>query len=134
MTTTRTSRRRSGAGSSSLASGASSAAPGWTSTARPSTSGRTCGPRRSAGSGVEPRLTATVGGDDTMTAGIEEPVRGSEPVVRQESGPERGQRDGAVIDVRNLWKVFGRKAGDVPNSPELARLSRKDLKSKTGCV
>src|SRR4051795_448782 len=107
MTTTRTSRRRSGAGSSSPASGASSAGPGWTRIARPSTSGRTSGPHRSAGSGVEPRLTAANGGDDTMTAGIEEPVRGSERVVRQATEPEDDRRDGAVIDVRNLWKVFG---------------------------
>src|SRR5215218_1518747 len=134
MTTTRTSHRRSGAGSSSPGSGASSAEPGWTSTARPSTSGRTCGPHRSAGSGVEPRLTGAIGGDDTMTAGIVEPVRGSERVVRQATKPADDQRDGAVIDVRNLWKVFGSRAGDVPGSPELARLSRKELKSKTGCV
>src|SRR5215212_6156524 len=106
MTTTRTSHRRSGAGSSSPASGASSAEPGWTSTARPSTSGRTCGPHRSAGSGVERGLSATIGGDDTMTAGIEKPVRGSEPVVRPATEPADEQCDGAVIDVRNLCKVF----------------------------
>jgi glycine betaine/proline transport system ATP-binding protein len=69
-----------------------------------------------------------------MTAGIEKPVRGSEPVVRPATEPADEQRDGAVIDVRNLWKVFGSRADDVPGSPELARLSRKDLKSKTGCV
>jgi glycine betaine/proline transport system ATP-binding protein len=69
-----------------------------------------------------------------MTAGIEEPVRGSERVVRQETGPEGDQRDGAVIDVRNLWKVFGAKAKEVPGSAELSKLSRKDLKSRTGCV
>ena len=67
-----------------------------------------------------------------MTTGIEEPVRGSQRVVR-EAGREEECAD-AVFDVRNLWKVFGAKAASVPGSPELSNLSRKDLKSQIGCV
>ena len=79
-------------------------------------------------------MAATIGGDDTMTAGIEEPVRGSERVARQAEGSADGPREDAVIDVRNLWKVFGTKASEVPDSPELSGLSRKELKSQVGCV
>ena len=42
--------------------------------------------------------------------------------------------DEPVISVRNLWKVFGPKAASVPASPELAALTRKELKQQTGCV
>jgi len=69
-----------------------------------------------------------------MTTGFEEPVRGSDQVVRQAGGREEGPRDDAVFDVRNLWKVFGTKGASVPKSPQLSTLSRKDLKSQTGCV
>ena len=79
-------------------------------------------------------MAATIGGDDTMTAGIEEPVRGSERVARQAEDSADGPREDAVIDVRNLWKVFGTKASEVPDSPELSGLSRKELKSQVGCV
>jgi glycine betaine/proline transport system ATP-binding protein len=39
-----------------------------------------------------------------------------------------------VISVQNLWKVFGAKGADVPGSAELAALSRRELKERTGCV
>ncbi|BEP15566.1 glycine betaine/L-proline ABC transporter ATP-binding protein [Acidothermaceae bacterium B102] len=39
-----------------------------------------------------------------------------------------------VISVKGLWKVFGPKASSVPTSPELAALSPKELRAKTGCV
>jgi glycine betaine/proline transport system ATP-binding protein len=48
-----------------------------------------------------------------------------------------GSRDpdsSAVISVRNLWKVFGPNAGKVPESPELAALSRRELIEQTGCT
>jgi glycine betaine/proline transport system ATP-binding protein len=38
------------------------------------------------------------------------------------------------ISVQNVWKVFGPKASSVPKTPELAALSRKELKEKTECV
>jgi glycine betaine/proline transport system ATP-binding protein len=40
----------------------------------------------------------------------------------------------AVISVRDLWKVFGDKAGQVPGSEELAALSRRELLDRTGCT
>jgi glycine betaine/proline transport system ATP-binding protein len=39
-----------------------------------------------------------------------------------------------VISVRNLWKVFGPNAEDVPDDPELAALSPRELLDQTGCV
>ncbi len=39
-----------------------------------------------------------------------------------------------VISVRDLWKVFGPKAGRVPADAELTALSRRDLLSRTGCT
>ena len=69
-----------------------------------------------------------------MTTSIDEPMRGQGPDVRHDSGRPDGEAGQAVFDVRNLWKVFGPKAGEVPGSRELSRLSRKDLKKKTGCV
>ncbi|MGH8968688.1 MAG: quaternary amine ABC transporter ATP-binding protein [Actinomycetes bacterium] len=41
---------------------------------------------------------------------------------------------GPVISVRDLWKVFGPGAADVPRSPELSGLSRRDLMEQTGCT
>jgi len=40
----------------------------------------------------------------------------------------------AVISVRDLWKVFGPKAAQVPASPELCELSRRELMDRTGCT
>jgi glycine betaine/proline transport system ATP-binding protein len=42
--------------------------------------------------------------------------------------------DAPVISVRDLWKVFGPKADQVPTSAELAGLSRRDLLARTGCT
>jgi glycine betaine/proline transport system ATP-binding protein len=39
-----------------------------------------------------------------------------------------------VVSVRNLWKVFGPKGERVPDSPELAGLSRRELIDRTGCT
>jgi glycine betaine/proline transport system ATP-binding protein len=38
-----------------------------------------------------------------------------------------------AVSVRNLWKVFGPKADQIPGSPD-GELSAADLKAKTGCV
>ena len=52
--------------------------------------------------------------------------------------PTPQRRDGAStetdISVRNLWKVFGPKAERVPATPELAGLSRAELRDRTGCL
>src|SRR3954462_3947666 len=37
-----------------------------------------------------------------------------------------------LVSVRDLWMVFGPKAGSVPSSPELCDLSRRELIEKTG--
>jgi glycine betaine/proline transport system ATP-binding protein len=79
-------------------------------------------------------MTSTIGGDGTMTTSIEEPMRGQGPAVRHDPRRPDGEAGQAVFDVRNLWKVFGPKAGEVPGSRELSRLPRKELKKKTGCV
>ena len=42
--------------------------------------------------------------------------------------------EGAVICVRDLWKVFGPKAAAVPDSQELRSLSRLELMEQTGCT
>jgi glycine betaine/proline transport system ATP-binding protein len=39
-----------------------------------------------------------------------------------------------VISVRDLWKVFGPKAAQVPGSPELCGLSRRELLDRAGCT
>src|SRR5690348_9783423 len=39
-----------------------------------------------------------------------------------------------VISVRELWKVFGQKAEQVPRSPDLCALSRRELIEQTGCT
>ncbi|MGP3953078.1 quaternary amine ABC transporter ATP-binding protein [Streptomyces sp. 7N604] len=51
--------------------------------------------------------------------------------------PQRGASEGTtpVISVRGLWKVFGPKtAAQVPGSPELRGLSRRELMERTGCT
>ena len=40
----------------------------------------------------------------------------------------------AVVAVRDLWKVFGPKAAEVPGSPVLAALSRRELMDQAGCT
>ncbi|MFD7246186.1 quaternary amine ABC transporter ATP-binding protein [Streptomyces massasporeus] len=39
-----------------------------------------------------------------------------------------------VISVRELWKVFGPKAAQVPGSEELRGLTRRELMDRTGCT
>ncbi|MFJ3622151.1 glycine betaine/L-proline ABC transporter ATP-binding protein [Streptomyces iakyrus] len=39
-----------------------------------------------------------------------------------------------VISVRDLWKVFGPKAAQVPGSEELRGLTRRELMDRTGCT
>jgi glycine betaine/proline transport system ATP-binding protein len=39
-----------------------------------------------------------------------------------------------AIAVKDLWKVFGPKAEEVPRSPELCALSRRELLDRTGCT
>lgn len=39
-----------------------------------------------------------------------------------------------LLRVRDLWKVFGRKADDVPASAQLRALSRRELIDQTGCT
>ncbi|NEB01025.1 glycine betaine/L-proline ABC transporter ATP-binding protein [Streptomyces sp. SID13726] len=52
--------------------------------------------------------------------------------------PTRGTPEDAapapVISVRGLWKVFGPKADQVPESEELCGLSRRELMDRTGCT
>lgn len=40
----------------------------------------------------------------------------------------------AMVSVRNLWKVFGPKAAEVPKSPQLQQLSRRELMDQAGCT
>jgi glycine betaine/proline transport system ATP-binding protein len=39
-----------------------------------------------------------------------------------------------VISVHGLWKVFGAKAAQVPDSPALSALTRRELMDRTGCT
>ncbi len=41
--------------------------------------------------------------------------------------------EGADLEVRNLWKIFGARADKIIGTPD-ADLSRAELKTKTGCV
>jgi glycine betaine/proline transport system ATP-binding protein len=47
---------------------------------------------------------------------------------------ETTEQRSPVISVRDLWKVFGPKAAQVPRSAELAALSRRELIDRTGCT
>ena len=40
----------------------------------------------------------------------------------------------ALLQVRDLWKVFGHKADDVPGDPALRALSRRELLEQRGCT
>ncbi|MFN0282566.1 MAG: glycine betaine/L-proline ABC transporter ATP-binding protein [Kineosporiaceae bacterium] len=42
--------------------------------------------------------------------------------------------DAPVVSVRDLWKVFGPRAEQVPRTDELADLSRRELLERTGCT
>jgi glycine betaine/proline transport system ATP-binding protein len=48
--------------------------------------------------------------------------------------PPRQGTTSSVIAVRDLWKVFGHKADQVPRSAELGALSRRELMDRTGCT
>jgi glycine betaine/proline transport system ATP-binding protein len=48
--------------------------------------------------------------------------------------PEEQPGKSPVISVRDLWKVFGPKAADVPKSAKLAALSRRELMDQTRCT
>ncbi len=39
-----------------------------------------------------------------------------------------------LLRVQHLWKVFGKRAAEVPDSPELCALSRRELIDRTGCT
>jgi glycine betaine/proline transport system ATP-binding protein len=68
-----------------------------------------------------------------VTAHIDDPgarTDGMGPPSADGPGPV----DDAVVAVRDLWKVFGPRATEVPDSSELAGLSRLDLLERTGCT
>ena len=44
------------------------------------------------------------------------------------------QDTGTLLCVRKLWKVFGKRAAEVPGSEELRSLSRRELIETTGCT
>ncbi|MFI1162339.1 glycine betaine/L-proline ABC transporter ATP-binding protein [Streptomyces sp. NPDC020801] len=48
--------------------------------------------------------------------------------------PAGDSADAPVFSVEGLWKVFGPKAGRVPEDPELSALSPADLRERTGCT
>jgi len=52
------------------------------------------------------------------------------------AAPQQQATDGRapVVSVRDLWKVFGPKAAQVPQSEELAALSRRDLMERVRCT
>jgi glycine betaine/proline transport system ATP-binding protein len=64
---------------------------------------------------------------ENKTATTEAPTG---PAAQQNGNGQRGE---AALQVKNLWKVFGRGADKVVGTPD-AELSRADLKKKTGCV
>jgi glycine betaine/proline transport system ATP-binding protein len=70
-------------------------------------------------------VTVTPDPSDVRTATATEP-----PPV---GAPAKNGR-GPVISVRDLWKVFGPGAADVPRSPGLSGLSRLELMEQTGCT
>ncbi|MFA7767514.1 glycine betaine/L-proline ABC transporter ATP-binding protein [Streptomyces sp. NPDC048723] len=52
----------------------------------------------------------------------------------QRRGTSKDQDAAPVISVRGLWKVFGPKADQVPDSEELCGLTRRELMDRTGCT
>ena len=98
-TTTRTCRRPNGAASSSPGSGGSLVPAAWTSTVRPSTSGRTRHRGRRAGSEGETRVI------DAATATMDPPGRD-------------GRTGTPTLAVRHLWKVFGPAEHKVIGTPD----------------
>jgi glycine betaine/proline transport system ATP-binding protein len=49
-------------------------------------------------------------------------------------GSKQAGHDAPVISVRDLWKVFGPKAAEVPHSAALCSLSRRELMEQAGCT
>jgi len=70
------------------------------------------------------------------TTEIQEQPSAPAPSQEPTSGPEHDGHSAPepVISVRNLWKVFGPNAQDVPNTPELAALSPRELMEQKSCV
>ncbi|WP_264936452.1 ATP-binding cassette domain-containing protein, partial [Streptomyces sp. A012304] len=54
--------------------------------------------------------------------------------VPQRRGTPQDSGSTPVISVRRLWKVFGPKADQVPDSEELCGLTRRELMDRTGCT
>jgi glycine betaine/proline transport system ATP-binding protein len=52
---------------------------------------------------------------------------------RAAGGDRTGPGPPPAIAVRNLWKIFGRRADRIPGSPD-AELSRAELRARTGCL
>src|SRR5215470_13460220 len=76
--------------------------------------------------------TESQGGPD-VTATTEQAGAAEHPRPGGATASEPAAYD-AVISVRDLWKVFGPKAEEVPKSAELAALSRRELIDRTGCT
>ena len=62
------------------------------------------------------------------------PLESAETKLAADTRQEASTGAEPVISVRNLWKVFGPGADDVPNTPELAALSPRELMEQTSCV
>ncbi|MFD9225132.1 glycine betaine/L-proline ABC transporter ATP-binding protein [Streptomyces sp. NPDC060064] len=58
----------------------------------------------------------------------------TETELPQRRGTSQVQDRPPVISVRGLWKVFGPKADQVPESAELCGLTRRELMDRTGCT
>ncbi|MGW8768056.1 quaternary amine ABC transporter ATP-binding protein [Streptomyces sp. NPDC055815] len=54
--------------------------------------------------------------------------------VSQRHGAHQDSYGTPVISVRRLWKVFGPKADQVPDSEALRGLTRRELMDRTGCT
>jgi len=67
----------------------------------------------------------------TITPTEEESPAADQATTTQQDGPADVQ---PAISVRNLWKVFGPNGDDVPNDPELAALSPRELMEQKSCV
>jgi glycine betaine/proline transport system ATP-binding protein len=73
-------------------------------------------------------MTADINNPGSLVAG--QPATASGAV----GTPATTEANGAVVCVRDLWKVFGPKAAAVPQSNELTSLSRLELLERTGCT
>jgi glycine betaine/proline transport system ATP-binding protein len=50
------------------------------------------------------------------------------------SAAEGGRTQRTQLEVRGLWKVFGSKAQEVVDSPDIATAAKEEVLEKTGCV